>query len=277
MGCYPETSILSFGDGNLLKPSLDLFYLLFPKVRRSINRRWYEYISALDQEGIMPFMNYGYVDTQINAANLPLQAADEPYRYAIQLYHHVAGRLDLNGLKMLEVGSGRGGGASYVMRYLKPKSLVGVDITANAIAFCRRQYHLPGLTFIQGNAEALEFDDRSFDVVINVESSHCYPHIDRFFAEVVRVLKPGGHFLYADFREAKAEAAWRQQLLQTGLRWLTEADITGQVVTALELDDARKGSIRARAPPEAPRPRERARRCSEWRSRWRAPTSCGRV
>jgi SAM-dependent methyltransferase len=80
-------------------------------------------------------------------------------------------------------------------------------------------------------------------VVINVESSHCYPHIDRFFAEVVRVLKPGGHFLYADFREAKAEAAWRQQLLQTGLRWLTEADITGQVVTALELDDARKGGL----------------------------------
>ena len=48
----------------------------------------------------------------------------------------------------------------------------------------------------------LPFPDASFDVVINVESSHCYGHVDRFFAEVARVLRPGGWFLYTDFRGA---------------------------------------------------------------------------
>ena len=39
---------------------------------------------------------------------------------------------------------------------------------------------------------------RSFDVVINIEASHLYDDRARFFAEVLRVLKPGGHFCYTD-------------------------------------------------------------------------------
>ena len=31
----------------------------------------------------------------------------------------------------------------------------------------------------------------NFDAVLNVESSHCYPDIDKFYAEVLRMLKPG--------------------------------------------------------------------------------------
>ena len=36
-----------------------------------------------------------------------------------QLYHYVAAAVDLDGEKVLEVGSGRGGGASYVARLLQ--------------------------------------------------------------------------------------------------------------------------------------------------------------
>ena len=53
---------------------------------------------------------------------------------------------------------------------------------------------------MQGNAESLPFPDESFDAVINVEASHAYPHFDRFLPELTRVLRPRGHFLYADFR-----------------------------------------------------------------------------
>ena len=58
-----------------------------------------------------------------------------------------------------------------------------------------------GLSYVQADAENLPFDDASFDVVINVESSHCYPHIDRFLSEVRRVLAPGGCFGIVDFRK----------------------------------------------------------------------------
>ena len=55
------------------------------------------------------------------------------------------------------------------------------------------------VAFVQGDSEALPFPNGSFDVVINVESSHTYPHFDRFAAEVWRVLRTNGTFLITDF------------------------------------------------------------------------------
>jgi ubiquinone/menaquinone biosynthesis C-methylase UbiE len=45
---------------------------------------------------------------------------------------------------------------------------------------------------VHGDAENLPFPQVSFDAVINVESAHCYGSIERFLAEVHRVLRPGG-------------------------------------------------------------------------------------
>ena len=49
-----------------------------------------------------------------------------------------------------------------------------------------------------GDAEHLPFDDESFDVVTNLESSHTYPDLRAFLGEVRRVLRPGGWFLHTD-------------------------------------------------------------------------------
>ena len=89
------------------------------------------------------------------------------------------------------------------MRTLHPASYTGLDLNAAGIDFCRKRHNLPGLDFVRGDAEDLPFADQSFDAVINVESSHCYPRFPRFLAEVARVLRPGGHFLYADLRPRK--------------------------------------------------------------------------
>ncbi|MFL7790768.1 MAG: class I SAM-dependent methyltransferase [Anaerolineae bacterium] len=224
-------------------------YRLPGQMLRPLERFWYEHISTLDHDANMIFMNYGWADGNGDAAPLLLQPEDESNRYCIQLYHRVAGAIDLNGLDVLEVGSGRGGGASYVKRYLAPRTLTGVDLTANAIAFCRKHYAIPGLTFVRGDAQALEFEDGSFDVVINVESSHCYTSMDRFLAEVVRVLRPGGHLLYADHRRSTDVAGLRQQFHDTGLVVVTEERLNTEVLHALELDDARKQAlIRAHVP-----------------------------
>ena len=47
------------------------------------------------------------------------------------------------------------------------------------------------------------------DVVLNVESSHCYGSMPRFLAEVRRVLEPRGYFLHADFRARSALETWQ--------------------------------------------------------------------
>jgi ubiquinone/menaquinone biosynthesis C-methylase UbiE len=215
----------------------------FPNLRQAIARRWYNYISTLDKDAHMLFMNYGYTDLDPKAKPLELSAEDEKHRYPIQLYHRVASAIDWAGLEALEVGSGRGGGACYIMRRFRPKSIIGLDLAVKAIDFCHRYYSLPGLSFAPGNAECLPFADHSFDVIINLESSLYYPNIGRFLSEVVRVLKPNGYFLYADMRYQEEIDNWQTRLRRTGLDLLHEEDITPNVVKALALDNERKRKL----------------------------------
>jgi SAM-dependent methyltransferase len=182
-------------------------------------------------------MNYGYAPEDFNLA---LEEADERDRQWIQLYAHVAGAVDLRGCTLLEVGSGRGGGASFMKRYLGPARVTGLDLSPNAVTFSRTMHRVDGLVFEAGDAEHLPFADDCFDAVVNIESSHCYPSLERFVSEVRRVLRPSGYFLYADFRDRENQEAWRIALQGSGLRLLRETDITGNVVAALELDNDRK-------------------------------------
>ena len=56
-------------------------------------------------------MNYGYASQNMT---LELEKEDELERYPIQLYHYVASHSNVENKTVLEVGSGRGGGASYI-------------------------------------------------------------------------------------------------------------------------------------------------------------------
>jgi SAM-dependent methyltransferase len=178
------------------------------------------------------FLNAGYEEDPPMA--LPLEACDQPYRFPIQLYHRAATQVDLSGKRVLEVGCGHGGGASYLMRTLHPASYTGLDLNPVGIAFCRKRHSLPGLEFVEGDAENLPFPNESFDAVINIESSHCYPRFPRFLAEVARVLRRGGHFLYADLRPNVRIAGWEAELADAPVRLLSHADIKMQVLRALE-------------------------------------------
>jgi ubiquinone/menaquinone biosynthesis C-methylase UbiE len=74
-----------------------------------------------------------------------------------------------------------------VGKTLHPASYTGLDFNPDGIAFAKKRHNLPGLDFVHGDAENLPFPDESFDVVLNVEASHAYPHFDRFLSELVRV------------------------------------------------------------------------------------------
>jgi SAM-dependent methyltransferase len=219
----------------------DIVYRRAP-VKRWLWRNWYEFLARRYRDRHWTFMNYGYHSPR-GTAPLALAREDEPDRSCIQLYHLVASAVDLSAREVLEVGSGRGGGAAFVARRLRPRRMVGVDISPRAVALCRAWHAVPGLSFEVGNAEQLGFADASFDAVLNVESSHCYGDLGAFVREVRRVLRPGGHFLYADFRARDELAAWRAGLLAAGLRLLVERDITPGVVAALDADDERKRGL----------------------------------
>ena len=215
-----------------------------PWVKRLLWREWYQFLALRYRQDRWTFMNYGY--RPIDAAPLALASEDEPDRSCIELYDLVAQGIDLSGREVLEIGSGRGGGASFVARYHSPHRMVGVDLSPRAVALCRERHSVPGLSFEVGDAESLGFASASFDAVLNVESSHCYGDLDAFLREVRRMLRPGGHFLYADFRSRTEVEAWRAKLLAMGLTLVSERNITPGVVAALDADDeSKRGLIRS--------------------------------
>jgi ubiquinone/menaquinone biosynthesis C-methylase UbiE len=219
-----------------------------PAVQKALIGAAYHLMSKWNRDRNNLFMNYGYAPLD-DANPDPVPPIDDANRYGAQLYYRVAAAIDLRDKDVLEVGCGRGGGAWLAKRYLQPRSVTGVDLAEAAIKFCRRRYAEDGLSFRQADAENLPFPADAFDVVVNVESSHCYPSVDRFFGEVERVLRPGGYFLFADLRPRQDFDRIRQQLQRAGLMVLEQEEITANVLRALELDsDRRRLVIERRIP-----------------------------
>ena len=206
-------------------------------VRKAIWKLWYPFITRRLQKDEVLFLNYAFEPEK--PMGLPLTPADEPNRASIQLYHHVATQVDLRGKKVLEISCGHGGGASYLTRTLQPAHYTGLDLNPAGIRFCQQRHQLAGLDFVQGDAETLFFADHTFDAVINVEASHCYPHFPRFLNEVARVLKPGGHFLYADFRFSDGIPEWEQALLAVPLKMLKLRVINPEVLRGMDANSQR--------------------------------------
>ncbi|MCC6152844.1 MAG: class I SAM-dependent methyltransferase [Candidatus Hydrogenedentes bacterium] len=201
----------------------------------------YHYINRIDAEDKqVRLMNYGWIDPQTRQPLMSLDPDEEPDRSAIQLYHRVVTAVDVRDKEVLEVGSGRGGGAAYIAKYLDPRRVHGVDYCAASAVFANKYWKRPRLSFSPGNAEKLRHSSDSFDVVVNIESSHCYIHMDRFVAHAYRVLRPGGHFLFADFRPANLIDELRAELQKPGFQLVEEENLNEGVLLALDADDARK-------------------------------------
>jgi ubiquinone/menaquinone biosynthesis C-methylase UbiE len=209
-------------------------------VRRFVWQTCYETLAKRVSTPDWAFMNYGYAPATVDVDPPPLQSSDEPDRLCIQLYLHAINQSDLQDRDVLEVGSGRGGGASFISRYLQPRSMTGLDFSQKAVDLCNRHRLVPGLSFVCGDAQLMPFPASSFDAVVNIESSHCYESMDTFLSEVCRVLRPGGRFFFADLRNVDGVNTLREQFRASGLIVENETDITANVLTALRLDNARK-------------------------------------
>ncbi len=114
----------------------------------------------------------------------------------------------MKGKVLIEVGCGRGGCFRYIVNEYQPKRAVGVDLSQQNVNFCRQTFAekpvetQTEVAFIEANSMTIHqnFQAKSADIILNVESSHCYPSLEEFFKAVCVVLKDDGIFLYADFR-----------------------------------------------------------------------------
>jgi ubiquinone/menaquinone biosynthesis C-methylase UbiE len=161
-------------------------------------------------------------------------------RLQMQMYLKVTSRTDLKKRRVLEVGCGQGDGAAFLTQVTPPAKYVGMDLHPTQIALCHTRCHSlrPTLVFHRGDAQQLPLKGETFDVAINVESSHSYPMFEMFVAEVYRVLAPNGVFCFSDLRKAAAgescEATLRSQFERAGFLVDHHEDITRNAWLSLD-------------------------------------------
>lgn len=207
---------------------------------RSLRRNvWDPFYGGVAREflpmGIVNFLNLGYVaDLDDSSVGENADIAD---RLSERLYDQLVGDVDLDGRVVVEVGCGPGGGSAYLARTRHAASFTGIDLNVDMIAWCKAHHEAPNLQFLQGDAQDLPIESSSVDAVVNLESAHCYPSRLQFFEEVVRVLRPGGSFMFADFIFAAGQSAdgVSDELTKAGLIIGDRIDITDNVVAARDM------------------------------------------
>jgi ubiquinone/menaquinone biosynthesis C-methylase UbiE len=120
----------------------------------------------------------------------------EAYRYEVQPWMHEMFGFDRwKGSHVLEVGVGLG--TDHVQFARGGAEMSGIDLTPRCVDLTRRRVEQEGLRskLTVMDAESLEFDDDSFDVVYSFGVLHHTTSAERAFAEIRRVLRPGGVFL----------------------------------------------------------------------------------
>src|SRR5688572_2803373 len=110
--------------------------------------------------------------------------------YIDHVNRYMAATDAVRGKRVLDIASGSGYGSALLAE--SATSVVGVDVSPDAVSYASREHARSNVEFRVGNAEHIPVDDSSVDVVVTFETIEHVADYERFVAEIDRVLAPGG-------------------------------------------------------------------------------------
>jgi ubiquinone/menaquinone biosynthesis C-methylase UbiE len=141
--------------------------------------------------------------------------------------------------RVLEVAIGSGRSLPH---YDSGVTVTGVDLSPEMLAIARRRAGELGITaeLLEGDAEALPFDDESFDTVVCALALCSIPRPETAIREMVRALRPGGSVILVDHIGSSWPPIYAGQ-------WLLERftiPMEGEHLTRRHLKEARSAGLR---------------------------------
>jgi 2-polyprenyl-3-methyl-5-hydroxy-6-metoxy-1,4-benzoquinol methylase len=136
----------------------------------------------------------------LSASDAEISRIDVGHRTQ-QLEHALAiTKIDTNGLRILELGSGDGNVACYLARL--GCHVIGVDALASAIAVAQRKSSILGLSdrveFRLDDIDGWPIDIESYDVVIAIQClQYLFDRAIPRLREAMAAVKPGGFLVYS--------------------------------------------------------------------------------
>ncbi len=110
---------------------------------------------------------------------------------AIEHLHRYAVAMNLaEGKAVLDIASGEGYGSNLLASVAK--SVIGVDISEEAINYACQRYKRNNLKFLQGSVEHIPIESNSIDVVVSFETIEHHEKHDEMMREIKRILKSDG-------------------------------------------------------------------------------------
>lgn len=117
--------------------------------------------------------------------------------------------VDISGRRVLDIGCGVGGIDILLVRDYNAASVVGIDVEEPVLAYSRKRAASEGLarriTYRLVEPGLLPFADETFGAVFSKDAMIHIPDKAALFADIFRVLKPGGLFMASDWMRRDAE------------------------------------------------------------------------
>ena len=132
---------------------------------------------------------------------------------------------------VLDVGCGGGANVRRLLALAENGHVTGVDVSEVSVAKSR-SYNEEAIRrgqcdILLGDASALPFENERFDVATAFETIYFWPGLDQCFAEIYRVLRPGGIFLVANESTGEDEMIKTFAKVIDGLQPYTVEEIRG--------------------------------------------------